>query len=1190
MQNAWKKQLVLCCCRGAAFLLSLVICATFFLSYVHQAFAAASQIGTHVAYGDLSEQLKVINFVKTHGPPTNYPITIMVNIGASTAEIQQLADALNAGSFSINIRILGIATNTTADNVHALATNLNAVNWTQGKKPIVVFGNELNAYRGSEWGNSLPGSLQDAATIYAPLLNVMSTDLDHGKYDLSGVALDPYHSDLATTFIDDAKSAFANPAVTSFATNVYQGVSGAGGTDLQAGLDLYNHLAAFSPKSRRVFTEFGINPQIRDVKATLDFYQQYDSKPLPGGFEYATALIPNLCDKNATSGNQWYFYIVGKIYNEKLQEVDQSCAAQANNQGGVFIYPGPVDIWNNTNASIGQRAAIFEAAISHDYLLTCSPQIELKANLSPSDAQVILNPATPLGVQSLLSHCDSGKDTPNCVFNVGDESVSVIADNGSIPLIRSNAKGRTSSFEGFFTTDVDALAAMGANAGANDAQNMMLFSPSSKLTPRRITCEKNIEFLSAIDKTCDQIPPNQEGTLAVTQKGMQQTYFSSQHINVNPCGLNTSVNNVNLRQIISDVRTAGFNGHEADYCSSDAFNNPDATQANLADLVMKVQPVTPDAYRIGYIIIYISGKPGDLSAGDMITRIVRPMDPGYLRNIFKIVPVLVPANFGTQKSDVVRDARGTTVVGGSFDGAFKRTIDPILPAELIANTEKQAAANQENVRAKMDLFGGKTVNDTGMVYLPYCNNPLGYSASGLSDTDAALNCYMADYINANLNIGTGNIMQHTAQLAPCRFYQDLAGGETADVLNSPLHPLWDLQPLETNLGDKPSVNINGQIVASHGQSDLAVSEEDAKIRVFFAVPNAEFGLIKDYEQYLFESLVGRDMFQQIYDSAKQKQNINTNGYLRMINVILQQTGSASKTFTTKLIGDNGLPLVPPQSTNVTAQFDVQGNANPVLWGGWLSKFVYTYSANAIAGNGEKPYQPFNLANRLLEPYWLGTAVAGSNNGGSPGPVLSCMHVWVSPQIAQQHADALLATLPTQKTLWADYYKGFLSSPIRTCSQGPNPDPSLYGPTAIQYLFETIPECNNEPCYQYIIEQTLARKTNDGNVIDPYITISIALNEDGGLKTARLDKFGQHFGVIPPTTGPGHVKECAEDIVYMGGIDEKLQIMLNTLIDYSNSGKTGVQGLQTYGYTDGGSAMVRLTNLLSGSTYTPYCGN
>ncbi len=109
------------------------------------------------------------------------------------------------------------------------------------------------------------------------------------------------------------------------------------------------------------------------------------------------------------------------------------------------------------------------------------------------------------------------------------------------------------------------------------------------------------------------------------------------------------------------------------------------------------------------------------------------------------------------------------------------------------------------------------------------------------------------------------------------------------------------------------------------------------------------------------------------------------------------------------------------------------------------------------------------------------------------------------------------------------------------------------------------------------------------MIDPYITISIALNENGGLKTARLDHYSQHFGVITPTQNRS--KECSDDIVYMGGIAEKLQRMLDTLVGYfDDQNLKDSSALQKYGYTDGGGAMVRITNLLSKGTYSPQCTN
>lgn len=114
---------------------------------------------------------------------------------------------------------------------------------------------------------------------------------------------------------------------------------------------------------------------------------------------------------------------------------------------------------------------------------------------------------------------------------------------------------------------------------------------------------------------------------------------------------------------------------------------------------------------------------------------------------------------------------------------------------------------------------------------------------------------------------------------------------------------------------------------------------------------------------------------------------------------------------------------------------------------------------------------------------------------------------------------------------------------------PNQESNLVDATCgTQFLFSDV--CAGKtPCYEYIIDQAISRNTCHGTVINPYIAIGIALNENGGLVSKNPDgSAADHFG-------------CNRFV--HGTIEEKVDCMLNTLTGRCTEG--GVTSMKKYGY-------------------------
>ncbi len=455
----------------------------------------AFRVGTHLAQGDYNAQLKVIEFIKSKNPSPGYPVTVLLDIGATSSQIQKLSDALSPADFKVNLRVTGITTATTKSIIDALANELNNTTWKTSSKPIVILGNELNALAPQEWGDQFPApaNVTSAGVFYGPLLVELSDTLND-TYDVAGVALDPYHKNSAVTFVQSAGGAFQHAGVNAFATNIYDGVSGPNGEGLDAWISL---LKAAGAKQRRIYTEFGINPQDHDPQHHIDFYKKYETTPLPGDFESATALIPNLCDVNINAANQWYYYVVGKIYNSSLQEIDAGCKPIVSNN--TFIYPAPDDRYRKT-----KDIEMLKTGLSQ-YMMSCAPLINFRPLISPSNPKI---PVVENGVKGLLDLAEFCGNPDNqrdfkCVFNPVDQTVTVNADNATLPLVRSASQGRTSSFEGFFTSDI---------TNPLYGSDPRLSAPYSKMMSRQAVCAQNVQFLVAVKQTCD-ILHGQQGEL-----------------------------------------------------------------------------------------------------------------------------------------------------------------------------------------------------------------------------------------------------------------------------------------------------------------------------------------------------------------------------------------------------------------------------------------------------------------------------------------------------------------------------------------------------------------------------------------------------------------------------------------------------------------------------------------------------
>ena len=912
-------------------------------------FAAGNVLGTHLAFFDPGNQIRILQFIKSLKPPAQYPITAVAEISwgeASNDSLTGLAAELNAADYAINLRIAGLAADTTPAQVIALAQKLNQVTWARGK-PIVIFGNEDNNIDVELHFSDL----NVASAKYAELFTAFAGALDTSKMDLSAAPIPEHPKYPQSAFLNGATTAFKSSKISAFAFNLYD--NGAGSFE-PSGWRTQQALEGVKP--RKVLTEFGPNPQNpadNTYKNWSEFLKKYENT-LPEGFQTATVLVPNLCDKTTTMANQWYYYILGNFYDPNMNEIDETCSTQT----GTVIFPGPDDIFSScTGAGKGASCESKFQEVASKYMMTCSPVITFKPSIEPAGEEIKIGSF----VGTLLDYCADKKSDNNCVFNPVDNTIDVNADNATFPYIRSQTPGRTGSLEGFFTTDTQRT--------RTNMRDFTQYSPLSKLQPAGLTCKQNIQQLDAVETLCREFAdPTKQGQVAKDQASLIDKFRSALGLKPDACDLNTIVDGKKYLDILKDVRDA-TGGNAQSYCSSNAFLSPKTdTDIALARLVMRVQPVLKAAYKKAYFIIYLQAP--SKSANSLSTSGLSALFRTGDQELFKIVPVLIPATFGSQKddSDIYR-IDGTKVEGATFNGAYAQTIAPLLSGDAQKNIADKLIGDEQTILSKMQKLGSASPEDPGLLNISGCV-PGPASQSSLA-------CQFASRVNAGLQAHEFTVPN---QKGTCEFYEEVAGGQTAKILNTPVKAGFldsIIAFFESLLFPKPSgVNITGNINVNNLDE---IPEDQAKIRVFLLIPRSEFGLIRYTEQGLFQTIVPNAASQKVFDEASAGKILDTNGFLRTEGVALDEKGGATRSYSTNQTPE---PVAPPATpvpitTELTASFKPQGDANPLLYGGWLIRMIHSFTAQVLAPIASSIYDASYDATKGLENYWL--------KGGSGSP-------------------------------------------------------------------------------------------------------------------------------------------------------------------------------------------------------------
>jgi len=663
---------------------------------------AADTLGTHAAHFDRTAEIGALGMIR--GKVTDakgYPVTINVDLDWKSSEIQTLADA--ASDFAVMIRIIGISDATTPDQVRAFVSEINTVTWSTAGKPTIVLGNELNNLD-VEWKNKSI-TVRQAGEKYANLFAALQ-GLNTTKYNVAAAPVDPYNFYDWKEFVSGAKSAYKS--ADTFAGNFYENSSAE--TDVHI-KEVINGMGRNF--STIILTEYGPKDPKSPMPAYLKFYKEH---PLPSSVVIGTALLPNYCDPSKPVFGT-YFWVQGKVYDifgkeidpEKCKESTEVYKDESKNMDdevkGIYVYK---DIMADMkkfgyDTARGMQAGMSRAA---RYIMTCAPQFWIGAQVDAQDTEFYWK-GIENATQTLSKYCGGVSDTndPNCLFDPITANFTILNSNITTPLYRKttfNAKGeqmdnnRAESFESFFGTTTKE----GRKTG-----DFVLQSPNKRILPGDMYCHQTVNYLKAIDVLCkEQQADTQDGKREVAQPGrcaLDNEFTTS---------LGTKKRYL---EVLNDVRNNAKSLEPSDYCRLPKTEQPQQLNKDLA----QVQPLTKNAFKIGYLIYYNTGRyKRDLSKGlndqqdfDAFRNTSQYFHPVYRtfqeyfgRITFDIIPFLVPANVFSRSGhqEILVDPAGGpsgTDYKAKQDGVFSSPYFEVYSA-LVPKSRVEELTNAEDER------------------------------------------------------------------------------------------------------------------------------------------------------------------------------------------------------------------------------------------------------------------------------------------------------------------------------------------------------------------------------------------------------------------------------------------------------------------------------------------------------------
>lgn len=359
--------------------------------------AHAQAIGTHLGQGDITAQVELMNFLATKvKDPKNFPITVMLELGAPGGDVTRLADAVKQNGFPAIVRINLVCQ---ANRAGTSASFVSTVRSAFGAEAAIVWGNEIN--NETECAN-----LNTFATSYG------ATKGAGGR--IGPATLDFYHPNDAVKLLSQAPLSGVYGGAPVYFSNAYGCQGGTVDSCDVAGTDTQNK-AIVDPKGRGPFylTEFSLSPGPKDatapdadLKKVVEFIETRAGET---GALGVTPLIRNVCSDEG----DWLIFVSksqsksgkSEVYTFTKSKVDiDSCSTTGKDP--YYLYPIPALFDTNANPD-EQKQSLIKQLNEQGYQAQClSPATDLKAvvdGLARSELYNTISPNAILATETDLN-------------------------------------------------------------------------------------------------------------------------------------------------------------------------------------------------------------------------------------------------------------------------------------------------------------------------------------------------------------------------------------------------------------------------------------------------------------------------------------------------------------------------------------------------------------------------------------------------------------------------------------------------------------------------------------------------------------------------------------------------------------------------------------------------------------------
>jgi len=717
-------------------------------------------------------------------------------------------------------------------------------------------------------------------------------------------------------------------------------------------------------------------------------------------------------------------------------------------------------------------------------------------------------------------------------------------------------------------------------------------SPLYKLSTLEQQCELVFDKLRAVKELCE--PFNRiEG-----EEGSE-------------CAINQFLPNTSLRY--TDMLSALTDPSDSEKSLCIQLMNPDSSNANavaLRDQILSIDPAMEVAYRPAFIVVAtLVGNPLQQNPEFLTQNSGGGLDRSNFWQV-DYMEVKVPtfgSDFLYKKNN--GSASNPARAGSTYRDPL-RFLGDILTTPEIQEKYLQEEENDRNaIRAKAATFDPNVVTSgevIGMGGVPIrCRGGEGqYSVEACDNIAKALITFINSSTVVPVTPGEGaNGESLTRQYSPPRLDKPQGGWLPASkcevfeknmygnslLTENPVDEKYRQAEQATSIGSKlEAIDVGRYQKKKEGEAEVVtnVPQLDAnpaasnfgRTQVFFVSPH-NYTLL--YAQNAMLELLSDDQKEAFL------KNENFNSVLKTAGLDQFQSGKTESTYwTLKGTGENGPPG--PADPLVSDSYSVQEEMDrkqedgktldsPLLWqvAGSVANIptrVFAFITNTV---NSKMYKfTLGCTGSYATENWLLGRCTEATLSSSPGPSSTpippepggsdkCVAVRVSPAEAEAAAAELRANLPGQQHQsssfagWDRYY-------------------GVEGRPQDQHLF--YPDCNGgQLCYEYILNQITSR-TN----LNPYLVMAIAMNETGGLISAKPGFVGPHFGCGLGGSGSGG------QIISDGSIESKLQCLMD-FFD-RNSALSDNDALKRYGYGNGVSEnnLVKIIGILSNGQQPAQC--